>query len=76
MKYTFEQFMAKCDALCVKMFGAGVEDMGDAMWRDYYDDDMSPLDALETAFEDYWSGDMSDGVWDYFNHEFNQARGA
>ena len=36
----------------------GVEALPDAMWRDYYDDGMCVIDALQTANDDHWDNQL------------------
>jgi len=51
---TFQEFMFECDKIVASTIGLGVEDMPDAPWRDFFDDDMSPDDAVQSANEDHW----------------------
>lgn len=57
---TFEQFIKKCDAIVASHIGLGIDDLPDACWRDYYDDGLSPADAIEVADLDYWDGRLSE----------------
>jgi len=50
---TFEEFMTECDAICVSEIGVGVHDMPDLMWRDFFDDGLSPQDAIDCAMEEW-----------------------
>tara|TARA_R100001126_G_scaffold95990_1_gene67997 strand:- start:2034 stop:2312 length:279 start_codon:yes stop_codon:yes gene_type:complete len=70
----FESWLKRCDALLKKEMGIGLDDMPDALWADYWEQDMSPLEALEEALETVWAEDMSDGVWDAFNHALCKLR--
>ena len=36
----------------------GVEALPDALWRDYYDDGMCVIDALQTANDDHWGNQL------------------
>ena len=62
---TFQEFMFECDEIVASMIGLGVDDMPDALWRDFFDDGMSPDDAVQTAFEDHWDMELMTlvGVW-------------
>jgi len=39
--------------------GVSLNDLPDAEWRSYHEDDMNPLDAVLTAMEDYWSDEVN-----------------
>ena len=54
MELTFDQWFKRCDGVTAKTFGLGVDDLPDAPWRDYYEDGLSPRDAVECASVDYW----------------------
>ena len=54
MAIPFDEFMKECDKCCTRRFGLGVDDLPDAPWRDYYEDGLSPRDAVECASVDYW----------------------
>jgi hypothetical protein len=30
------------------------DDLADALWRDYFEDHLSPLEAIESAVDDAW----------------------
>lgn len=51
---TFQQFMARCDHVTESTLGLTTRDMPDATWRDYYDDEMTPTEAVAAAAEDWW----------------------
>ena len=61
----FDEFMFECDVEVTRMIGLGVDDMPDAPWHDFFDDGMSPEDAVQTAIEDHWDMELMtlDGVW-------------
>jgi hypothetical protein len=48
----FEAFMANVDRVLVSRIGLGSGDLGDARWRDYFIDELTPEQAIEAAFED------------------------
>ena len=66
----FDEFIKECDKITQDIFCMSLHDLADASWRDYYNDQLNPRDAVEEAFYDYWSEDIGDGLWDYFNHRF------
>ena len=49
----FEFWMRQVDRAYMARLGLGADDGGDAPWHDYYDDDMSPLDAMAHALTDW-----------------------
>ena len=50
---TFDEFMTACDAICTAKIGFGVDDMPDLTWRDFFDDGMSPQDAIDCAMDEW-----------------------
>ena len=62
---TFSEFMFECDVEVLRKIGLGINDMPDAPWRDFFDDGMSPDDAVQSALEDHWDMEFMtlDGVW-------------
>jgi len=55
---TYEQFEKECNRLLTVKVGLGIHDLADACWRDYYDDGMCVIDALQTANDDHWDNDL------------------
>lgn len=45
----FEQWFAKVDTLMKRKFGFGADDFPDQTWRDWYDSEMTPLEAVYEA---------------------------
>jgi len=56
---TYEQFEKECNRVLTNMVGLGIHDLADACWRDYYEDGLHPLEALNCANEDAWDGELS-----------------
>ena len=51
--------MKACDKELAGLgFPMGIDDMPDANWRDYYDDGMCVIDALQTANDDHWDNQL------------------
>ena len=48
----YEQFESVCNKILTNMAGLGIHDIADATWRDYYNDGLSPLNAVNCAIED------------------------
>ena len=62
---TFETFLKQCDKELIGLgCPIGINDMPDACWRDYYDDNLSPRDALEAANNDHWDNDLDNILYD------------
>lgn len=56
---TFDDFMKACDKELAGLgWPMGVEALPDALWRDYYDDGMCVVDALQTANDDHWDNQL------------------
>jgi hypothetical protein len=50
----FSKFKKDVDVLLVKICGFNSDDLPDAPWYDYFDSEMSALDAIDTAIVDQW----------------------
>ena len=59
---TFEEYKAECDDVLIGMLGVGTDDLTDWAWRDAYDDELPPTEAVREALE-------NDGTlpWDYYD---------
>ena len=61
---TFEQFEKECDRELQKAgVPCSIKDLADAKWRDYYDSDMSPRDAIECANDETWDGELNNFLY-------------
>lgn len=58
----FWEWYKTCDQIVSRKLGVGVEDLPDAPWRDYYEDDLTPHQAIECAKEDAWDDYLVPGV--------------
>lgn len=54
----FEHWRAQCDLLVTHRYMVGIDDMPDACWRDWYEDGLRPVEAVDTAAEDVWHDDL------------------
>ena len=54
---TFDEFMKECDRICTARICVGIHDMPDLTWRDFHEDGLSPMDAIDCALDE-WQGDM------------------
>ena len=54
----FNQFKTDVDRLLVGMVGLTSDDLTDATWRDYFDSELSPIDAILCAVDDYWYDEL------------------
>lgn len=56
----FDQWLNQCNRVTMaKLHGISLHDMTDASWRDYYDSELTPTEAVEAAMEDYWIDDLA-----------------
>lgn len=53
----FKRWFGQVEALYMAKLGMGADDGGDAPWYDYYQDGMSPKEAMATALTD-WQDDF------------------
>ncbi len=61
-EYTFEQWKARVDRALAASIGFDSGDLPDFPSRDYYNDGVSPTEAIEMAIEDGWWADL-EGIW-------------
>ena len=45
----FAMFLLVADARCQRRLGVSIFDLEDACWRDFYDDGLTPAEALRAA---------------------------
>ena len=50
----FGKFKKDVNRILVAMCGLGCDDLPDATWYDYFDCELSPMDAIECAISDSW----------------------
>ena len=50
----FNTWKREVDQLCVAHFGLSTDDLPDAPWRDYHEDEQSPGEAISCALDDAW----------------------
>lgn len=53
----FKEWKKVVDTILVSNIGTSSDDLPDARWRDYYDDELNPQQAIDCAFEDAWYGE-------------------
>lgn len=53
----FKRWLSEVEALYFAKLGMGMDDGGDAPWYDYYNDGMSPKEAMAHALND-WQDDF------------------
>lgn len=56
----FNQWMRRVNSIVENAIGLGVMDLPDAPYRDYFDSEMTPAEAVEDAAELWW--DMNDDI--------------
>ena len=62
-EWMFDVWLQQCDKVVFVKLGVGLDDLADADWRGYYEDEMHPRDACDCAFDDMWSDDMPSELW-------------
>lgn len=50
----FSQWLVEVDKICVAHFGLGHMDLPDALWRDMFEEGMSPHNGVDVAVYDAW----------------------
>ena len=50
----FLEWKNRVSILCSSNFGCHEDDLPDASWRDYYEDGLTPKQAISFAVMDYW----------------------
>ena len=53
---TYEEWLVELDRALVTRAGYGHSDRPEILWGDYFDDGMSPTEAIEQAIEEGWIG--------------------
>ena len=61
----FNKFKKNVDRILVTMCGLSSDDLPDATWYDYFDCELSPLAAIESAVSDSWWDEP--GIEEQFN---------
>ena len=64
----FGKFKTYVDSLLVSMCGLTSDDLTDANWRDYFQSELSPADAILCAADDAWydEPDLQEVIWEQF----------
>ena len=63
MKMSFTQWLGHCDTLVQGRICVSLHDLEDVNWRDYYNDQLSPGDAIEQAYDDRWGDEVPSQLW-------------
>lgn len=50
----YKTWKKQCNQILVANIGLDIDSLPDALWMDYYQDKMSPQQAIECAIEDAW----------------------
>tara|TARA_R100000655_G_scaffold1422_2_gene5413 strand:+ start:346 stop:561 length:216 start_codon:yes stop_codon:yes gene_type:complete len=58
MTKDFKTWLNECDKIVESKIGQSIHDLSDANWSSYFEDGLSPLDAIQCAYDDYWSLDF------------------
>tara|TARA_R100001594_G_scaffold46669_3_gene79750 strand:+ start:15398 stop:15676 length:279 start_codon:yes stop_codon:yes gene_type:complete len=59
----YKNWLADCDKQISAKIGVGHLDLPDVFFRDYFDDGMTPAEAIDTAYTDHWYGEIPDELW-------------
>lgn len=54
MTDSFKTWLQQVDKICWKQLGQYHDDLPDALWADYYEDGLSPIEAIDCAVDDAW----------------------
>ena len=54
MTDSFEIWLKQVDKILSKQVGFAHDDLPDAMWVDYHEDGLSPIEAIDAAVDDAW----------------------
>jgi len=54
MTDSFEIWLKQVDKILYNNFGFAHDDLPDAMWADYHEDGLSPIEAIDCAVDDAW----------------------
>jgi|TARA_X000000950_G_scaffold288701_1_gene406846 hypothetical protein len=54
MTNSYVEWIKEVDTHLVMVCGMAHDDLADALWRDYFEDHLSPLEAIESAVDDAW----------------------
>mgnify|MGYP003135807178 FL=1 len=55
---SFQEFERECNKVLTVRAGLGIDDLSDATWRDYFDDGLSPTNAVDCAMKDWWDNEF------------------
>ena len=58
MTKDFKTWLNECDKIVESKISLSIHDLPDAEWASYFEDDLLPLDAIQCAYDDYWSLDF------------------
>ena len=66
---SFEKWMKAVDELLIKKCGLPSEDLPDCMWAQWYEDGITPRDAVESCLDscEFYGGSPSDIDDDEYN---------
>jgi hypothetical protein len=67
MNNDYKTWLKQCNQIVCGKLGLGLMDMPDATWRDYHDDGLTPAEAVDSAYEDYWQDELEAHgiVWEF-----------
>ena len=59
-KTLFGIWLSKCDTVVQSMIPLSLHDMPDADWGPYFEDGLTPEEAVDCAKCDYWQDELAD----------------
>ena len=57
------KYLTACNKIVLCKLGIGIDDLPDATWLDYFEDGLSPSEAVDCAYEDQWHDEIPGEVW-------------
>ena len=63
MKISYKQWLSHCDTLVRGRLCVSLHDLEDVRWRDYFNEELIPSEAIEQAYEDRWHEDVPSELW-------------
>tara|TARA_R100000995_G_scaffold82281_1_gene55975 strand:+ start:848 stop:1048 length:201 start_codon:yes stop_codon:yes gene_type:complete len=57
------KWLKECDKIVLNKLGIGLHDLPDATWLDYFEDGLSPSEAVDCAYEDQWYDEIPSESW-------------
>lgn len=59
----YDEWMKEVDKIMISVFGLAHDDLPDVLWRDKFEDGLSPHDAIDCTMEDEWADEPMADIW-------------